>query len=191
MFDAKAARDHGEDRLERQWRCSEGVAPEAGESAAPHAARAGIMIADTVRNARLYRGLSPRIALAFDYLRGRDLQGAAVGTFEVDGTQVYAIVQEYDTLAPAQGVWEAHRQFIDLQCVIAGSEQIGYAHVSRLTPGCYDPARDVLPLTGAGDVLTLLPGDFMLLFPEDAHMPRIAVGAPAPVKKVVVKIAVA
>jgi beta-galactosidase beta subunit len=30
----------------------------------------------------------------------------------------------------------------------------------------------------------------MLLFPEDAHMPGIAVGDPVPVKKVVLKIAV-
>jgi YhcH/YjgK/YiaL family protein len=148
------------------------------------------MIADTLRNSRLYRGLSPRIDLAFDYLRETDLEGAAVGTAEIAGTQVYAIVQEYDTLSPTQGTWEAHRRYIDLQCVIAGSERIGYAPVSRLTPGDYDPTRDVLPLAGAGDFLTLRPGDFMLLFPQDAHMPRIAAGSPAPVRKIVIKIAV-
>ncbi len=48
----------------------------------------------------------------------------------------------------------------------------------------------LLSFSGEGDFLALGPGDFMLLFPEDAHMPRIAVGAPAPVRKVVVKIAV-
>jgi YhcH/YjgK/YiaL family protein len=148
------------------------------------------MIADTLRNAHLYRGLSPRIALAFDYLRGMDLRGAVPGTREIDGTLVYAMVQEYETLPPAQGVWEAHRRHIDLQLLVAGTERIGYAHVARLTPGVYDPARDVLPLAGEGSFLTLGPGDFMLLFPEDAHMPKIAAGVPAAVRKIVVKIAI-
>jgi len=148
------------------------------------------MIADTLNNAALYRGLSPRIALAFDYLLGTDLRQAAAGTFEIDGRRVYAMVQEYVTLEQAQGAWEAHRRYIDLQYVVTGAERIGYAHLSRLTPGEYDRGRDLLPLSGAGDFLSLGHGDFMLLFPEDAHMPRLAVAAPETVRKVVVKIAV-
>jgi len=149
------------------------------------------MIADTLSNAHLYRSLSPRIALAFDYLRGTDLACAAIGTYALDGKRVFAMVQEYTTLPRRQGTWEAHRKFIDLQYVVAGAERIGYAHLSRLRPGVYDPAKDMVPLSGAGDFLTLGPGDFVLLFPEDAHLPRIAVRRPAPVRKVVVKIAVA
>ena len=138
----------------------------------------------------MYRGLSPRIALAFDYLRGTDFRRAATGTFEIDGRRVYAIVQEYATLDRTQGTWEAHRRHIDLQYVVSGTERIGYAHVNRLAPGRYDEAKDLLPLSGEGDFLTLGAGDFMLLFPEDAHMPRIAVNAAEIVRKVVVKIAV-
>jgi len=148
------------------------------------------MIADTLDNSPLYRGLSPRIALAFDYLSGTDLRRAATGTFEIDGRRVYAIVQEYATLERTQGTWEAHRRYIDLQYLVSGAERIGYARANRLTPGRYDQERDFLPLSGAGDFLTLGPGDFMLLFPEDAHMPRIAADASALVRKVVVKIAV-
>ena len=148
------------------------------------------MIADTLDNSLLYRGLSPRIALAFDYLNCTDLRRAATGTVEIDGRRVYAIVQEYSTLERTQATWEAHRKYIDLQHVVSGTERIGYAHVSRLVPGCYDEAKDLLPLSGEGDFLTLGAGDFMLLFPEDAHMPRIAVDAAEIVRKVVVKIAV-
>jgi len=149
------------------------------------------MIADALRNAHLYRVLSPRIALALDFLCSSDLAGAGVGTVEIEGAHIYALFQEYETLSLPQGAWEAHRQYVDLQCVVAGTERVGYANVSRLAPGVYDPIRDVLPLSGEGEFLTLGPGDFMLLFPEDAHMPRIATGAPATVRKVVVKIAVA
>ena len=148
------------------------------------------MIADTLNNSRLYRGLSPRIALAFDFLHGTGPRSAASGTLEIEGRRVYAIVQEYASLDRTQGTREAHRRHIDLQYVVAGRERIGYANVSRLTPGLYDPEKDFLPLSGEGDFLTLGPGDFMLLFPEDAHMPRVAVKAPEMVRKVVVKIAV-
>lgn len=58
------------------------------------------MIADTLRNAELYRGLSPLIARAFDYLRRTDLSRPAVGTVEIEGPRVFAIFQEYDTTAP-------------------------------------------------------------------------------------------
>jgi YhcH/YjgK/YiaL family protein len=33
-------------------------------------------------------------------------------------------------------------------------------------------------------------GNFALLFPQDAHMPGLAIGSPAPVKKIVLKISV-
>jgi len=44
-------------------------------------------------------------------------------------------------------------------------------------------------LDGAGDYLTVGAGQFVILWPGDAHMPGIAAGVPGPVRKVVVKIA--
>jgi biofilm protein TabA len=43
----------------------------------------------------------------------------------------------------------------------------------------YDPVKDVI-LARAGT--------FLVFWPEDGHMPGIAVDAPAPVRKVVIKI---
>ena len=48
----------------------------------------------------------------------------------------------------------------------------------------------MMRLSGQAEFLTLGPGEFMLLWPGDAHMPGIAVGDPAPIKKLVVKIGV-
>jgi biofilm protein TabA len=98
--------------------------------------------------------------------------------------------QEYISKLPEQGKWEAHRRYIDLQYVALGTERIGYAHLSRLTQGDYNPDKDFQALSGDGDFVILSAGDFMLLFPEDAHMPGMAVGDPVQVKKVVVKIAI-
>jgi YhcH/YjgK/YiaL family protein len=45
-------------------------------------------------------------------------------------------------------------------------------------------------LQGDGDYVTVGAGSFVIFFPEDAHMPCMAAGEPAKVKKVVVKVAV-
>jgi YhcH/YjgK/YiaL family protein len=89
-----------------------------------------------------------------------------------------------------EGRWEAHKRYIDLQAVVAGAERIGCVPAARLEAGPYDEERDMTWLSGSGAFLPLLPGDFMLLWPGEAHMPGIALDEPVPVRKAVIKIAV-
>jgi YhcH/YjgK/YiaL family protein len=147
------------------------------------------MIIDKLANSHLYETLSPRIKRAFEYLHQADLNAIPDGKYEIDGDVIYAAVQGYSTKTTEQGKWEAHQRYIDIQYIIQGAEMIGYNHVSRLIPGEYDPAKDVVFLTGEGTFLPVASGEFMLLYPEDAHMPCIAIDEPGKVKKVVVKIA--
>lgn len=148
------------------------------------------MITDSLKNAHLYTSLGAGIRRAFEYLHETDLRSLTVGRIELDGKNLYVTSQEYTSKLPEQGKWEAHHHYIDLQYLISGTERIGYAPIGRLAPGDYNPEKDFQALTGTGDFITLAAGDFMLLFPEDAHMPGMAVGDPVPVKKVVVKIMV-
>jgi YhcH/YjgK/YiaL family protein len=103
---------------------------------------------------------------------------------------MYVLVQEYNTKLKEQGFWEAHRRYIDLQYVVQGMEGIGYANIQDLQQGEYDADKDFLPLHGEGDLITVRSGHFVLLLPEDAHMPGMALGDSAPVKKIVIKISV-
>src|SRR6266542_1440678 len=148
------------------------------------------MIYDNIANAHLYASLSPRIKQAFEYLQTTDLSALPVGRIELDGKNLYVVVQEYSSKLKEQGKWEAHRRYIDLQYIHQGSEKMGYAQIGRLKQGDYNPDKDYLALSGDGEFLTLESGDFMLLWPNDGHMPGMAIAAPIPVKKVVVKIAI-
>ena len=148
------------------------------------------MIIDQIGNARPYHAIHRGFKRAFDYIQELDTAGIAVGRYEIDGENMYALVQQYDTKLKEQALWEAHRRYIDLQFVVQGVEGIGYADIIHLQQGGYDPARDFLPLHGDGDLVTVRSGGFVLLFPQDAHMPGIAIGSPAPVRKVVIKIAI-
>jgi biofilm protein TabA len=149
------------------------------------------MIIDLLVNAHYYETLSPRIRQAFDFLRQADLAALALGIHEIDGRALYASVQTFSTHPLAEGAWEAHRRYADLHYVVEGAERIGYAPAGSLSPGAYDAENDFMLLSGEAGALAPVPsGAFMLLWPEEAHMPGLAVDEPAPLRKVVVKIAV-
>lgn len=149
------------------------------------------MIIDLLANAHRYEGLSPRIRQAFDFLRWTDLATLPAGIHEIDGRALYVNIQAFTSRPLVESRWEAHRRYLDLHYIIAGAERIGYAPAGSLVPGVYDAESDFLPLTGeAGMLVPVSSGSFMLLWPDEPHMPGLAVDDPAPIRKVVVKIAV-
>jgi YhcH/YjgK/YiaL family protein len=147
------------------------------------------VVSDLLANAHLYAALGPGIARGLQFLTETDLAHLALGRHELDGTRLYALVNDYTPKPPAEGRWEAHRRYLDLQYVVLGAERMGVAPIDRLAAGDYDADRDMLWLQGSGDFLTFGAGQFMILWPGDAHMPGIDGGVPGPVRKVVVKIA--
>jgi beta-galactosidase beta subunit len=60
-------------------------------------------------------GLAQRFAKAFHFLQTADLENAEPGRVDIDGDQIFALIQEYNTKPLAQGFWEAHRKYIDIQ----------------------------------------------------------------------------
>lgn len=109
------------------------------------------------------------------------------------GDDLFAIVMSYETCGPENAEIEAHRKYLDIQMVITGEEGIGWGQADALeidTP--YDGAKDAElykhPKQGLLRV-DLFPGNFMALFPHDAHMPSLMTKqVPVFTKKVVVKV---
>lgn len=149
------------------------------------------MIVDKLKNARWYYGSGRKIQTALEWLQKTHLAGMSPGRYEIDGSNVYALVQEYTSKPREQGKLEAHRKYIDVQYIVSGVEQIGYANTedARVTVP-YDESKDALFVESPCDFVTMRAGMFMLLGPNDAHMPGITAISPQPVKKVVVKITV-
>lgn len=149
------------------------------------------MILDTIDNAHFYAGLMPRgIGLALDALRDRRFAASPPGRYAIQGDDVYAMVQSYNTKPHDAGRWEAHRRYIDVQFVLDGVETMGVGAVAGMTVSePYDPKRDVGFFKGAGDLFTLRAGMFAILLPHDAHMPGLMAGPVSPVTKIVVKVA--
>ena len=147
------------------------------------------MIVDRLENAGMYAGLDAGIGNALAWLQETDIAGLENGRHDIVGDDVYALVQAYTTKPAGEGVWEAHRSYIDVQYVFSGVERIGYAELSKLTvTQAYDDETDCLLAAGTGDLLLMQAGTFMILAPQDAHMPGMADAEPMQVQKVVIKV---
>lgn len=148
------------------------------------------MVADRLANAPLYHSLSPKIAAALQYLTTTDFHSMPLGRHDLDGDAMYLILHEYQTRRYEECRWEAHRRYIDIQCMLKGIELMGIGNITRFAQEPYEAERDVIWMDGTGDLLTFREGTFMILWPEDAHMPGVMVDEPAHARKAVVKIAV-
>jgi YhcH/YjgK/YiaL family protein len=138
---------------------------------------------------------TPAMKKALDWLKKNHAVALADGRIDIDGDKVYAMIQSYTTVASTEPQkMEAHKTYIDVQFQAAGEEVIGWALTYRLKETmAYDAAKDVWLGTVPGKDVTgvrLSVGQMAILWPSDAHAPRLAAGAPMPVKKIVIKVAV-
>ena len=151
----------------------------------------GNMITDNLENVSLYFGLGERMKKGLEYLKSTDFQSMQDGKYEIDGKNLFVVVKTYTTKLRQECRWEAHKEYIDIQYLAQGQELFGYACIQELNEATeYNEADDIYFLDGQGETLLLKPERFLILWPQDAHMPEIAVTNPLPVKKVVVKVKV-
>jgi YhcH/YjgK/YiaL family protein len=128
---------------------------------------------------------------AFNFLKSNDLPSLELKKHVIDGENLFVNVSEYNTKEAADGKFEAHRKYIDLQYVITGSEMIGVAPLASkdTITQPYDEKKDVEFLKFSNETFyQATPANFFVFFPDDGHMPSIKTDSIAPVKKLVVKL---
>ena len=125
------------------------------------------------------------------WLHETDLGQLALGRHEI-GEGTYANVQEYET--KLESVYEAHRRYADIQLTVVGREEVAVAPLQQATKEVapYDENADCVlygEATGAQRIPLSPRTNLLVLMPEDAHMPCMAIdGVPEKVKKIVVKV---
>ena len=149
------------------------------------------MILDVLENAHRYLTLHKGFAKAFDFLLRPDLKELPVGKYEIDGDRIYAMVAKDDGRRKEDAQLETHEKYIDIQLVLAGTDDMGWKAKSlcKQPTGEYDQKTDEQLFADEPDAwLSTKSGAFAIFFPEDAHMPLISSGQ---IHKVVVKVALA
>jgi YhcH/YjgK/YiaL family protein len=154
------------------------------------------MIFDKIENSAIYENINPLIKKAFEYLKQTDFCGMENGKHIIDGNDLFALVQEYDTKNDADVKLEAHRKYIDVQYVISGEELIGVRPLINQKPYKeYDAENDYALYDDTCSFVKMSPRQFAVLFPHDLHKPGISprdllgkVDSSIKVKKVVIKV---
>lgn len=147
------------------------------------------MIVDQLDNAASYVGIHAKLEAALNYLQSHSLIDWEPGRYEIEGSDMFLLLQQYETREVEDSFWEAHRNYIDVQYMLQGSENMGFAHVNRLkVKKPYDSTKDFVVLEGEGNTVTVHEGSFAIFYPQDAHMPCLSCGKPAMIKKAVIKV---
>jgi biofilm protein TabA len=148
------------------------------------------MILDDLKNAERYWSLHPLFREGFRFLARTDLAALASGKYEIQGEQLFALINRDPGRGHAGARLEAHRRYIDIQFLVDGSEEIGWrptAECRQLTDP-YDAERDIMFFADPPHTWIELPvGKFMIFYPEDAHAPLASLGDNL---KAVIKVAV-
>lgn len=129
----------------------------------------------------------------YKFLKNNNLNELSLGRHDIVEGGAFAIVSEYDT--KSDGAFEAHRDYIDVQIIANGEENIS---VANLNDGIdctmeYNKEKDCLFYASASEIRShdTDGSTWFVFFPSDLHRPGAMKGdVPVHVKKVVVKIPV-
>ncbi len=146
------------------------------------------MILDSLKNSEAYEKLHPLFKEAFDYLKSVDFSKAEVGKTELREKDLYVMVSDSDMKTEADAKVEAHNKYIDIQLPIDKPETYGWKARAELKEEqeSFNEEKDIQFFYDKGTTLvTAVPGDFAVFFPQDGHAPCIGEGK---IRKVVVKI---
>lgn len=152
------------------------------------------MIFDTLKNSAYYESINPRFGAAFDFLEKATREDLPVGRYELEGDDLFAMVQEYETNPPDHVRFEGHKRYIDIQYIMRGVEVIEVTDLSVAEPdGVFLDEKDVGFYKDHKEPVRAIlhAGEYGIFLPHDIHKPGMVFGnTPAPVKKIVVKVKV-
>lgn len=148
------------------------------------------MVYDKIDNMQQYLGLSEDIAAALYYLKNVD-SNIENGVYQINDN-VKAIVCEYSTKVVNENGFEAHVEYLDIHFPIRGLERISCIPLEHTALKAeYAPENDITFYTYQDcDTTDCVVGNgyFLIVYPQDAHMPQLCMGDPKPVKKITIKI---
>ena len=154
------------------------------------------MIHDTLANAQRYHSLHPRFAHAFAWCQEANHLAKPDGRYPIHGDDLFVIVESGPTIAAPHKRFESHRRYIDIQVVLGGGEVMEWAPADNLAEHvAYNPEKDIrfhIEPARPNARIALVPGEFAIFYPEDAHKPCCFLGAgPSAFRKAVFKVDVA
>ncbi|BBF04935.1 TPA: N-acetylneuraminate anomerase [Haemophilus influenzae] len=152
------------------------------------------MIISSLTSPNFKVGLPKAIAEVCDYLNTLDLNALENGRHDIND-QIYMNVMEPETAEPSSKKAELHHEYLDVQVLIRGTENIevgaNYPDLSKYES--YNEADDYQLCADIDDkfTVTMKPKMFAVFYPYEPHKPCCVVnGKTEKIKKLVVKVPV-
>lgn len=140
-------------------------------------------------DALTYRGIHPNLDMALERITEEFLSSVGEERVEIKGSDVYATRFTYETIPEEESFFEAHKNYLDIHLMLEGSERVEISPPETLTEFNRVEANDFYAYRGEGQYrLVLSPGDFLVVFPNDAHKIKMRVDGPETVTKAVFKV---
>lgn len=146
------------------------------------------MILDNISNAELYYPLHPLFQKLMEYVRTHDLSTVPAGCITLEGDDLFINVNDSALVSQDSQKLEVHRQYIDVHFPLSGEEVCGWSPLQALgsSDEPFNTASDfALYSACAQTYFTVKPGQFYIVYPEDAHAPVIGKGK---LRKLVAKV---
>ena len=147
------------------------------------------MILAKNETARDYLGIHPNLDLALERINPEFLDTLGDTRVDIIPGEVWCTKFTYETIPDEESFFEAHEKFLDIHIMLKGSERVEVSSPAALTVFRSEPENDFWGYQGEGRVkLTISPGEFLIVWPDDAHKIKMMLDKPETVTKAVFKI---
>lgn len=145
------------------------------------------MIHAKLKDAACYRGIHPLLDRALGLMDEAYLASVPYETRFIEGEELYVTRFDYETIPLEDSFFEAHRRYLDIHIMVKGEERVDISHPDTLS--LFEHKDDFYAYRGeAEQSLLLKEGDFLVVFPGDAHRIKVRVKDSQNVSKVVFKL---
>lgn len=147
------------------------------------------MISDSIKNLSRYDYV-PNIDKVIKFLNENDASSLENGKYDLGDDCVVKVMEYVTHEEPEEVLLEAHREFLDLQIAVKGTETFLFQAIDLGEPATeYDKKKDVEFYTaGYTNLVVLNEDNFVIVFPNDLHIGNIVAGEECSVKKLVFKL---
>ena len=147
------------------------------------------MILDKLENAEKYYSINPGFKKAFEFLKQSNVDKLEDRT-DIDGDNVFALMVRAETTGDETAQIEVHEKYIDIQYAVEGTTEFGWKALQdcALVKESFNKENDCGLFTDNPDAqFSILPGQFVVFFPEDGHAPM---GGKGISRRIVIKVMV-
>ena len=148
------------------------------------------MIVDKFKNIKMY---SPLLNYLEEGLAAISSQMTKLETGRYEFEHGFYLVQKGETKPMTEGYYEAHQKYVDIQIIMAGSEEVAWLDLEDLSEEVpYNLEKDAAFYSGnTSHAMCFSQGMFYIAFPHDGHRPVRHTDKQQSFTKIVLKLPVA